>query len=506
MNENINNALIIHFSNSISSSIKELIKYKLIKPKHWVVHSKHEEKQVKESFKSTSVYNNYDLAREINSKRYTKSNLSNELLNEIEKSIPILIDMMSRFETNNSFSSTDKLTYIYSQFNYWHNFLISEKINFFIEFDTPHDVYDYIIYILCKYLDIKVIIFQHSSFYYQNKDKVLKRFVVLSPTNNIFKPLNVTKNINHKYRNVFKYRYIRDAYKISNSNLSSAITERQLITLDVKGSISKKVYLFFIKTINILLNKKLFDNYIVNSISNLKNYPNYFKFHLTRFFIHRQTIKLHKFYNTKSVKKINNKKNFIFFPLHYQPERTTCPEGKLFSNQYMMLKFFLSYLDEDTNIYIKEHPKQFQKQTVKNQSYRSEYFYKKLLGLNNVFFLPVNYSISNILKNNSLKAIVTIKGSIILEACLNKIPVFTFGSSIWNNISYVYDLRENIKKYNSKDLNIPKHKKSFYDSINGSFISDGVSIFNNFSQSDQKLFNKYIVNLTLKYYKDHKKN
>ena len=70
------------------------------------------------------------------------------------------------------------------------------------------------------------------------------------------------------------------------------------------------------------------------------------------------------------------------------------------------------------SILIKEHPRQFTMNSARNQSYRSEFFYKELLAQKNVYFIDQNFSIKDILIHPKLEGVLTVRGNIILEVFL----------------------------------------------------------------------------------------
>jgi hypothetical protein len=219
--------------------------------------------------------------------------------------------------------------------------------------------------------------------------------------------------------------------------------------------------------------------------------------------INLKTFRLKKFYKKKSINGPHINKKFVYFPLHYQPERSSCPDGGYFSNQYLLLRTFRQYLDSNINIIIKEHPKQFQSKSVRNQSNRSLFFYSKLLSQENTFFLDYNYDTRDILLNPNLEGILTIRGNIIVEASLNNVPSFTFGATIWKDLPLIFDcnkisILENVNSYLRSNIsNFPIKDdvlKSFKKIVNTGFVSNQ-TVFDKLNDIDQNRFNRYFINL-----------
>ena len=51
-------------------------------------------------------------------------------------------------------------------------------------------------------------------------------------------------------------------------------------------------------------------------------------------------------------------KKFIYFALHYQPERSTDPQSSYYSDQLIPLSILNNLVPDDYVIYVKEHPRQ----------------------------------------------------------------------------------------------------------------------------------------------------
>jgi hypothetical protein len=120
------------------------------------------------------------------------------------------------------------------------------------------------------------------------------------------------------------------------------------------------------------------------------------------------------------------KEKFIFFPLHFEPERSTNPDGLLFSDQTIAIKMLSQNLPDDYKIYVKEHPKQLNFD-LRNDHYRSVAFYKNLKTLKNVRMLASNSNYNDLIKNSFCTA--TITGSITWDGLLQGKPGIVFTNS-----------------------------------------------------------------------------
>ncbi len=70
---------------------------------------------------------------------------------------------------------------------------------------------------------------------------------------------------------------------------------------------------------------------------------------------HKNLLKASK----ESEEKITDYNQYVYFPLHYEPERTTNPDGGIFHDQFLTIVFLRKMIPDNIDIIIKEHPSQF---------------------------------------------------------------------------------------------------------------------------------------------------
>ena len=119
-----------------------------------------------------------------------------------------------------------------------------------------------------------------------------------------------------------------------------------------------------------------------------------------------------------------DKGTYVYFPLHYQPERTTNPEGGEYYDQFQALVKLRSILDNDVAIYIKEHPAQFWPNRNGGCARNSDY-YRNLRSIDGIFFVGTNYDAFELIDNSLFVA--TITGTVGIEAIARGKPVLVFG-------------------------------------------------------------------------------
>ena len=121
---------------------------------------------------------------------------------------------------------------------------------------------------------------------------------------------------------------------------------------------------------------------------------------------------------------IQNKK-FVYFPLHYQPERTTNPEGGDYYDQFQALVKLRSLLDDDIAIYIKEHPAQFWPNRNGGCARNSGY-YRNLNAIEGVCFVDTGFDAFDLIDHSLFVA--TITGTVGVESASRGKPVLVFGN------------------------------------------------------------------------------
>jgi hypothetical protein len=100
-------------------------------------------------------------------------------------------------------------------------------------------------------------------------------------------------------------------------------------------------------------------------------------------------------------------KKFIYFPLHYQPERNSSPQGGFFVDQILMAETLSASLPDGWFIYIKEHPIQWLVRGLSYFSYRFRGYYEVLARLKNVKLVPMKTNTYELIKYSQVVATIT---------------------------------------------------------------------------------------------------
>jgi hypothetical protein len=153
------------------------------------------------------------------------------------------------------------------------------------------------------------------------------------------------------------------------------------------------------------------------------------------------------FINKNFQRQINNETNFIFFPLHAEPERALYTSVPFYSNQLEVITNIAKSLPINFSLIVKDHP------AMEFFGWRNPSFYKKIMSLPNVKIVHPTVKPNTIFEKCS--GVISIGGSAGLEACFYNKPVILFGDLNFSIIPSVFKVEklENLPKLIRQFLN-----------------------------------------------------
>ena len=149
---------------------------------------------------------------------------------------------------------------------------------------------------------------------------------------------------------------------------------------------------------------------------------------------------LEKYYRELSVTP-DLSQNYIYYPLHQEPEASIMTRTPL-NSQFYIIYELAQKLPKGWKVLVKEHPAQFTVYKEYKYYYRNiEFFrsfemYKRLYNLDNVELVKLESSSSELIKNS--RAVASIAGSSLLEAVNLDKPIIIFGK----NCSFIEKLKD----------------------------------------------------------------
>ena len=133
--------------------------------------------------------------------------------------------------------------------------------------------------------------------------------------------------------------------------------------------------------------------------------------------------------------------NYVYFPLHFEPERTTLSDGDFFHDQFLALVHLRNILPDNITIIIKEHPSQFY-MSDKGSRGRSPLIYNLFKKIKGIKIAGVEISTVKLIRNS--KFVSTITGTVALESAIIGKPALTFGSTWYDGCPNIYNWHNNI--------------------------------------------------------------
>lgn len=280
--------------------------------------------------------------------------------------------------------------------------LIDKKPEFVFFHTTPHGLYTWTLGKVAEYLGIKVYkTVQMTLFWKSMLSEGLAEPILVPITNSIYN--GIDKDLVQKY------------IELNTKSYKEAIPTYEKERIEArKGkfwSWRKEIKNCFIKP-------------------KLKWYVYYFCAMFRKY-------SLYKYYQKISVKEIDLSHKYVVVLLHYQPERTSMPEGRYFAQQYHLIRTIREGLPKDFVVYVKEHPSTFMNEF--DIRYREKKFYDLIQKLDNVKLVDIGIDSFTLIDNSF--CIATIAGTVGTQAFIRGKAVLCFGDAPYVDFKFSYNIR-----------------------------------------------------------------
>lgn len=314
-----------------------------------------------------------------------------------------IFKIMDRADVYSFYSFESRARLFLKHIEFWNSIINEKKVDLVVSTDMPHECQDFIAYTLCEYYKINRCFLVQTQIhqFYQIFDDIDSNLEIL-------KKYREGDSLSDKITNPIMAKYYENQLEVSYKPFYM-----------YKKSISwhQKIYNFIERisgTVKYILENELY------------KFKNVFEFIFKRNnYGSAANIQLEKFYDENSIEP-DFSSNYLYLPLHFQPERTTSPQGGIFSYQEIYIKMVSFYAPKNWFIYIKEHPSQ-------SINGRSIEFYKTINKFSNVKFIKKGSDSIKLLLNS--RAVITVTGTASWEALFYKKPTIIFGNIYFK---YVY--------------------------------------------------------------------
>ncbi len=407
-------------------------------PVYWVTVPLNEEK-VKEEFPNIIHHWVYDAYRGVYPDKFydVKFPLDKEIIHAFLKHEKVVLKMMDRQDPYQSMTYHERKRLYYNQLIYWFFTLKKLSIDVLINSTSPHFLSGYICYAVCKYLKIQTVMFGPTQIPGITFPKTSIEDV---PTVRIV-PEDINQSLNSRRKSELIKSYIHNVsgeYRDAVPCLMKIQGERDKLE---RNKFKKLIKLIYINKWPRYLNKIFSLRKISRNCDYKRNGYLIEESSMTNFELRRLNNKskkkkeqLKKIYRSMC-QRVSLDKKYLYFPLQYQPERTSSPEGDIYVDQWLVINMLSCLLPKGWKLYIKEHPSQFM---LCNSGYmgRTIDFYKDINKFKNVKM--VDDKINPFKLINNAKAVVTLTGSSGIEAILRGTPALVFGYAWYRNCPGVF--------------------------------------------------------------------
>jgi hypothetical protein len=134
--------------------------------------------------------------------------------------------------------------------------------------------------------------------------------------------------------------------------------------------------------------------------------------------------KLYRYYQSLSVTGDFTQK-YVFFPLQFQPERTSIPLGGVFDDQILAIQILSKAIPRDWKIYVKEHHRQLKYPRINTRHYRDIKFYDRIKAIDKVVFVDIEQNTQDLIQHAQVTT--TLTGSVGWESMVAGKACMVFG-------------------------------------------------------------------------------
>lgn len=128
-------------------------------------------------------------------------------------------------------------------------------------------------------------------------------------------------------------------------------------------------------------------------------------------------------------------KDYVVMFLHFQPERTSVPEGLNYCHHWRGIFEVSQAIPDNFSLIIKEHPAMFRRRL--DLRVRDQFFYESTHNLPNVKIAPLWFDTFDLVDRASM--IVTLTGTVGFEAIARNKPVLTLGVAAYKDHPSVFN-------------------------------------------------------------------
>lgn len=345
----------------------------------------------------------------------------------------IVLKMMDRMDvTGRSFNTAERTQLYYVILEFLLNYIENNKPEIIIFNESPHSPFTYLIYAIAIEKNIKILRLSPTHI---NANTFL--------ASNLDNPESFLKST---YTQTIKEKYISDEVNTFIDTINSTYENATpyYMAKIIKANKQNDFYKIgksFTKFIKYYFKSKQKESYYKNTFDSIRlGYKNTdLAYTIVKATFYKMALqKEYLKYVKSSEKEFNINDQFIYFPLQYQPEKSTSPEGDIFADQFLAINMLSKLSQGRYKIYIKEHISQFSIKLNGEQG-RLKSFYQELSLLDDIVFVDTSISSFSLIDNSI--AVATITGTAGFESVVRGKPSLIFGFPWYKNCHGVFHVQ-----------------------------------------------------------------
>ncbi len=322
-----------------------------------------------------------------------------------------VMQMMDRLDAAGEFRSYEKRKLLYDRhLRYWNHVLTERRPDLALFDIVPHQVYDYIVWELCRVRRVPTIVLFQT-----NISDCTVYFEGLRDFNPDVREAYARLLKVYEGRHLAAHDFEQRTWSFLKAHVNATEDSVPFYTQDYYDA-----------------QKALVARLVRKGFRQLIRSPWEF---LVR--LHRKAQALRRdrqlamFYDRNSTMP-DFHQEFIYVPLHFQPECSTSPLGGAFVDQLLMVRMLAWCAPKDLVIYVKEHPAQ-------DHHARSIEYYQALLDIPKVRLISRRCDGFALIRE--CRAVATVTGTAGMEALFRGKPVLLFGSIYFEHCRGVHKVK-----------------------------------------------------------------
>jgi hypothetical protein len=342
------------------------------------------------------------------------------------------IKMLDRLDIYGTFSRIDREVYFKNICIWGLATIIRAKPDLLITTESPHSHAQYVLYEISKYLGIPC--------YKLKPWPIVPLLAIQSLDDGSVMRTSVPKeqDIHQKIRLAIN-RYVKGLVDIEEANLY----ETEYLKLQRRSSsYIGRLKIFFSARLLKLWGSRIYHRLKFTQRGEYAPLsPSFINLLLAWLLVNSKRKYLRGNYSLNCDHSVDLTKPYVYFGLHYEPERNTNPDGHEFHDQVLALIKLRSILPEEVQIYVKEHPSQLYK-SMRGHQGRSPLFYAQLKNIKGLKIVGMGIHSMTLIKNSVF--VSTITGSLGNEAAILGKRALIFGDAWYGGMPNVVQWKEGL--------------------------------------------------------------